>query len=53
MSDEGFIHTLPDCYTKEEAGFIDGVLALEDDFMAIINPTGIIHTLTDWKDSNA
>ncbi len=49
MSDEGFIHTLPDCYTKEEAAFIDGILALGDDFMAIINPTGIIRTLTDWK----
>lgn len=53
MSDEGFIHTLPDCYTKEEGAFIDGILALEDDFMAIINPAGIIRTLTDWKVSNA
>ncbi len=53
MSDEGFIHTLPDCYTKEEAEFIDGILALEDDFMAIINPVGIIRTLTDWKVTHA
>jgi purine-binding chemotaxis protein CheW len=49
MSDEGCVHMLPDCYTKEEAQFIDGILALDNDFMAIINPNGIIRTLTDWK----
>lgn len=49
MSDEGFVHTLPDCYTKEEAQFIDGILAVDDAFMAIINPNGIVRTLIDWR----
>ena len=49
MSDEGRVHALPDCYTREEAGFIDGILGLKDDFMAILNPDGVIKTLTDWQ----
>jgi purine-binding chemotaxis protein CheW len=53
MSDECRVHTLPDCYTKEEARFIDGILALDDKFMAILDPDGMIHTLTDWKAADA
>jgi len=53
MSDECRVHTLPDCYTKEEARFIDGILALDDTFMAILNPDGMIQALTDWKAADA
>lgn len=45
----GMLHALPDSYTKEEAQFIEGILALSDDLMAIIDPAGIVRTLTDWK----
>jgi len=51
-SEEGEAHPLPDCYTKEETEFLDGIFWVKDNFIGILNPKRMMEVLGSWKESN-
>lgn len=51
-SEEGKFYPLPDCYTKEEAEFLDGIFWVKDKFIGILKPKEVMETLAEWREDN-
>ncbi len=51
-STKGSLHPLPDCYTKEEAEFLDGIFWVKDKFIGILKPKKMIEILSEWREDN-
>jgi chemotaxis signal transduction protein len=45
-------HPLPDCYTLEEAEFIEGIFWLDQRFIGILNPLRMMEVLVGWRKGN-
>jgi chemotaxis signal transduction protein len=48
----GQMYPLPDCYTLEEAEFIEGIFWLDQRFIGILNPRRMMEVLVGWRKSN-
>ena len=46
---KGKLLPLPDCYTKDEAEFLEGILWLEDSLYGILKPTQMVEKLAQWR----
>jgi purine-binding chemotaxis protein CheW len=46
---QGTLYPLPDCYTKEEASFIEGIFWFKDKFVGILNPAKTLDVLGAWR----
>ncbi len=51
-SEQGDIHPLPDCFTKEETEFLDGIFWVKDKFVGLLRPKGMMETLAASKEKN-
>jgi chemotaxis signal transduction protein len=40
---------LPDCYTPEEAKFIEGIFWIENKFIGVLNPCRMMEVLAGWR----
>jgi purine-binding chemotaxis protein CheW len=47
--EDGRFYALPDCYTKDEAEFLDGIFLIQDRFAGILRPARVIEILTEWR----
>jgi len=45
----GKFYPLPDCYTKEETEFIEGIFWAGDKFIGILNPGRVLDVLSGWR----
>lgn len=45
-------YPLPDCYTLEEAEFLEGIFWLDQRFIGILNPRRMMEVLVGWRKSN-
>ena len=52
-SRKGKLLPLPDCYTKEEAEFLEGIFWLEDSLFGILKPKQMVEELAQWRVKNA
>lgn len=48
----GKFYPLPDCFSKEEADFIEGIFWLDDKFIGILNPQRALEVLGGWRGKN-
>jgi len=46
---DGRFYPLPDCYTKDEAKFLEGIFLVEDKLAGILIPERVIEVLTEWR----
>lgn len=49
---EGKFYPLPDCYTAEEAKFLEGIFWVGDRFVGILRPDQAFEVLTEWRLEN-
>jgi len=49
---QGRFCPLPDCYTKDEAKFLEGIFWIGDKFVGIIKPNQALEVLTEWRKEN-
>lgn len=48
-SRKGRLLPLPDCFTKEEAEFLEGIFWLEDSLFGILKPQPMVASLARWR----
>jgi purine-binding chemotaxis protein CheW len=46
---KGKLLPLPDCYTKEEAEFLEGIFWLGDSLFGILKPQQVVEGLAQWR----
>ena len=49
-AEKGRVHPLPDCYTAEEAKFLEGIFWLEDNFIGILKAKEMIDSLSGLEE---
>ena len=46
---QGKLYPLPDCYSKDEAKFLEAIFWLSDRFVGILRPAQALEVLTSWE----
>lgn len=46
------IYSLPDCFTREEIEFLDGILWTDNTFAGVLKPREMIEILAQWRQNN-
>jgi purine-binding chemotaxis protein CheW len=47
--DKGRYYSLPNCFSKEEAGFLEGIFWTDNRFIAVLKCEEALNTLTEWR----
>jgi len=46
------LHPLPDCFTREEVEFLEGILWMDNTFVGVLKPREMVEILAQWRQEN-
>ena len=46
------VYPLPDCFTREEIEFFEGILRIDNTFVGILKPREMLEILAQWRQGN-
>ncbi|MGB3341971.1 MAG: chemotaxis protein CheW [bacterium] len=46
------LHPLPDCFTREEIEFLEGILWVDNTFVGVLKPREMVEILAQWRQEN-
>jgi purine-binding chemotaxis protein CheW len=51
-TEDAKLYPLPDCYTREEIEFIEGILWTKNNFVGVLKPRKMVKILAGWRQEN-
>lgn len=51
-TEQSKIYPLPDCFTREELEFLEGILRIDNTFIGVLKPREMVEILAQWRQGN-
>ena len=51
-TEQSRIYPLPDCFTREELEFLEGILKVDNTFVGVLKPREMVEILAQWRQEN-